>query len=569
MLCLQFYRACRGRHIEVATRLIARVDDPKSILLKGSLSVLHLMARKIDLTHLDILDALHKKYPNLQQCITPEKDDDIAHNRTPMSFACQFYNDKLLQWVLRCFNNTLTVISLFNAGLTGKLPLKLFEFTNLKVLNVSKNKLTGISEVDDCVAFICGELEKAVFSDNEFTVIPKGLFLLLKLNELNFSKNKVKELNLDGIEVHKIPLVKLNVSGNVIKAVPQQLFCLPYLEELNLDDNQITKLPEKIWFAPRLNQLNINSNLLTELPVPNVEDEGDVADDESDSTASSYISVKSHFSQSYRETMMATGEMIEIEEFDIRAKQLYGLHLKKLELNKNKLQVIPPNLPCLAPFLQTLSIADNELNVTPCIKNLPQLLKRLDFSRNKLTKFLPKTLAQNKIPPLKKCPISQSNKCNHFSHEKLNKLEYLDMSHNNIDDNINTRHDILYFEKLSKLNLSNNQLKKFPDFVLHQSFLSELNISNNPGITTIPCELSRLENLRSFKCDGISDPAIRLLNKLNTSEMLEYLRSRMKRYLCACMHVCMCVRVCVYICVVCIHKSTSQKKLKQGASFKM
>ena len=204
-----------------------------------------------------------------------------------MSFACQFNNDKFLQWVLRCFNNTLTVIDLYNAGLNGELPLILFEFTNLKYLNVSRNKLERISKVNDFVAFDCGELEKAVFSDNIFTVIPKGLFSLPKLKELNFSKNKVKELNLDGVEMHKNFLVKLNVSGNFIEAVPQQLFCLPHLEELNLDDNQLAELPEKIWFAPRLKQLNVNNNLLTKLPVPTCEDEEDVDDDESHSTVSS------------------------------------------------------------------------------------------------------------------------------------------------------------------------------------------------------------------------------------------------------------------------------------------
>ena len=352
--------------------------------------------------------------------------------------------------------------------------------------------------------------------------------------------------------MHKIPLVKLNVSGNFIEAVPQQLFCFPHLEVLNLDDNQIARLPEKIWFAPRLKQLNVNNNLLTKLPVPTGEDEEDVADDKSHSTVSSYVSVKSHFSQSYRETMMACSETIEIEEADIRVKQGHGLLLTKLQLNKNKLKVIPPNLPCLAPFLQTLLVADNELNVTPCIKNLPQPLKKLDLSRNNLTKFLVKALAQNETYPKTKCPISQSEKCKHSFHKKLTKLEYLDMSHNNIDDDVNTRHDILYFEKLFKLNLNNNQFQKFPNFVLHQSSLLELDISNNPGITTIPCELSRLENLQDFKCDGISDPVARLLNTMSTCKKLEYLRSRMKR--CCIMCVCVCAGivyvVCAHVCVL-------------------
>ena len=186
---LYYHRACRGKHIEVATRLIARVHDPKSILLKESLNVVHLMAWKKDLTNLDILDALHRQYPNLQLYInsqTPVKGGDVTHKHTPMSFACQFKNDKFLHWVLGCFNNILTVIDLYNAGLTRELPSVLLEFTNLKYLNVSKNKLERISKVNDFVTFECGELEKAVFSDNIFTVIPKGLFLLPKLKGVKF-----------------------------------------------------------------------------------------------------------------------------------------------------------------------------------------------------------------------------------------------------------------------------------------------------------------------------------------------------------------------------------------------
>jgi len=533
--------------------VLQRVDDPNTTLLHtamGSLNVLHLMGY-LKNTNLDILDALYRKYPNLLQCIncrTPVQVDNNSHDRTPMSIACQVNNDKFLQWVLRCFNNILTVIDLYNTGLTGELPLKLFEFTNLKILNVSKNKLTGISEVNDCVAFTCVELEKAVFSDNKFTVIPTRLLFLPKLKELNFAKNVVEAIDLDGIEVRKIPVKKLNLSGNGIKGVPHQLFCLPHLEELNLDDNQIAELPVEMWFAPHLIQLNVNNNFLTELPVPT--SAGDITDHEFDSLGSedsSDISVKSLYSQSFRETMMAPSETIEFEEVDMRVRQgssSCGLQLTKLQLNNNKLWIIPPNLACLAPSLQTLLVAGNELTVTPCIKNLPQLIKKLDLSRNKLTKFLARTFAQNETYPSKNCPRkcfygSEQTCAAHFSHKKLVKLDHLDMSHNMIDDNINTTYDdnvnkeydgILYYENLLKLNLSNNQLKKFPNFVLYQSSLWMLDISNNPGITTIPYELSRLQNLFSFKYDGISAPIARSLNMwLSTTKKLAYLRLMMGR----------------------------------------
>ena len=545
---LYYCRACRCGYVEIAIHVLARVNDPNTVLLHtvmGVLNVLHLMGN-LKNTNLDILDALYRKYPNLLQCIndrTPARVDNSTHDRTPMSIACQVNNDKFFQWALRCFNNTLTVIDLYNTGLTGELPLKVFEFMKLKTLNVSKNRLTGISEVNDCVAFACGELEKAVFSDNKFTVIPKGLFLLPKLKELNFAKNAIRTLDLDGVEVHKIPVKKLNLSGNRVEAVPRQLFCLPHLDELNLDDNKIVRLPVEMWFAPRLNQLSVNKNLLMELPVP--KDAGDVTDHELyslGSDTSSNFSVKSHYSQSFRETMMVPSETIEFEEVDMRVQQgrqgpsSCGLQLTKLNLNNNKLKMIPPNLPCLAPSLKTLFMANNELIVTPCIRNLPRLLKRLDLSNNKLTKFLAKTFGQNETYPSKNCPRRcfyglEQTCAAHYSHKKLSQLDHLDMSHNMIDDNVNTRYDdISYYENLLILNLSSNQLKEFPDFVLRQSYLGMLDISHNPGIEKIPYELSRLERLFSFKYDGISAPEANILNTwFYTAEKLAYLRLMMGR----------------------------------------
>ena len=536
------YRACRCDYVEVATRVLARVDDPESVLfkvVKGTKNVFHLLGKK---TNLDILDALYRKYPNLQQKLnarTSAQVDKTIHDHTPLSIACQVNNNKFFQWALRCFNNTLTVIDLYNTGLSGELPLRLFEFVKLKVLNVTKNKLRGISEVNDCVAFTCGELEKAVFSDNKFTAIPKGLFLLPKLNELNFSKNAVEVLDMNEIEIHKIPIVKLDVSGNIIKAVPQQIFHLPHLEELNLDDNQIAELPVEMWFTPHLIQLNVNNNLLTELPVPTCT--GDVVDHELyslDSNITDNVSVRSRCSHSFRETMMAPSEMIEFEEVDIRVvhgPSSHGIKLTNLQLNNNKLHIIPPNLACLAPSLKTLLVAGNELTVTPCIKNLPLLLKRLDLSRNRLTKFLAKTFAQNETYPSELCPRKRfyglEQTCTHFSHKKLVQLDHIDMSHNMINDNVNMTYDgMVYYEKLLKLYLHNNQLKTFPEFVLHQPTLWALDISDNPDIKTIPYELSRLEQLFSFRYDGISAPITRILNTwFTTAEKLACLRSMMER----------------------------------------
>jgi len=548
-------RACKCGHVEVACQILARLDDPTAELLqvkKGSIILRVLGSRAKKKEHFEILDALFNKYKDVIKRHIFDRSQALAspktHGTTPISLACQYNhitkrcnNERFIQWTLRCFSNTLTTIDLYNTGLTGELPLQLFEFVKLKFLNVSKNNLTGITEAEDHLAFLCDDLEEAIFCDNEFKFVPKGLFLLSKLKNLNFANNQINNLNLDGIEVDRVPIKSIDLSGNKIGVIPYQLFCFPKLMELNLDKNEIIELPIEMWFGPCLVHLSINNNALLELPaVPQEvlqESHQECSDGSSiRSSIRSNISTKSTYSHSYRETMMVPCDTIEFEEADISSVQgsvARGLHLKKLQLDSNKLQQVPANLACLAPYLSELSIANNELTVTPCLRSLPVLLKKLNLSRNKLTTFLTPFFVSK--CPSEDCPRKKFygtiDKCSHWTHSNLVKLEKLDMSYNDIDDDINTKYNgILYYEKLIDLNLSNNKFKNFPDFIVHQPLLALLDVSNNYGIEKIPKSLARLP-LISFKYLGIADEVVKQLEcfPYDISAKLQYLRMLMER----------------------------------------
>lgn len=524
-------RACKCGHVEIAHRILARLIDPDAELLqvlKGSiiLRVLGGRARKDE--HFEILDALFKKYQNAIQGHIFGRNCSYTspkmHGTTPISVACQYNeetnqcnNERFIQWSLRCFSNSLTVIDLYNTGLNGKLPLKLFEFVKLKVLNVSKNNLSGLTEADDNSAFACNELEEVIFRDNKFPFVPKSLFLLPKLKTLNFANNEITDLNFDGFEVDRVPIERINLSCNNIEVIPNQLFYFPNLMELNLDKNKIVELPVEMWFSPSLVHLSINYNALIELPVPT---EGRAVDEFQAEVSTSSLdsnngNTKSSYSYSFRETMMVPYEIIEFEDDHIQGLAAQGLHLKKLQLDGNKLRRIPADLGCLAPHLSELSVASNELEVTPCLKSLPVLLKKLNLSSNKLTTFLTPIFVSNYYPSencLRKKSYGLVDKCNHTGHTSLVKLEKLNMSDNLIDDDIYTKYDgMLRFEKLLDLNLSNNRFKTFPEFILHQSSLLTLDVSNNHDIKKIPRLLAKLP-LVSFKYSGISDPIVRTLN---------------------------------------------------------
>ena len=463
---------------------------------------------------------------------------------TPISVACQYdedtnqiNNEKFIRWSLRCFNKSLTVIDLYNTGLTGKLPFILFEFANLKILNVSKNNLSGLTEAEDYLAFACNELQEAIFCDNKFAIVPKGLFLLPKLKIINFANNEITSLNLGGIELNQVPIKNINLSCNKLGVIPNQLFSLPNLVELNLDGNEIAELPIHMWFSPCLVHLSINNNALVELPVPTEAVEISHSEVSLSSLDSTDLSVKSSYSYSFRETMMTPYETIEFEETDIRmahGSSSQGLHLKKLQLDHNKLTEIPANLACLAPYLTQLSIANNELVVTPCLRSLPVLLRKLDLSSNKLTAFLTPFFVSNY--PSENCPRKKfyglEDKCTHCDHKALEKLVKLNMSDNDIDDDINTKYNgIVYFEQLIDLNLSNNKFKTFPEFILHQPLLSILDVSRNYDIREIPKVVAKLP-LISFEYLGIADPVVNILEcfKYDLSAKLRYLHMSMERY---------------------------------------
>ena len=475
----------------------------------------------------EILDALFEKYKDTIQ------GHIFGHNRvqaspkthmsTPISVACQYdeetneiNNEKFIRWSLRCFNKSLTVIDLYNTGLTGKLPFILFEFANLKVLNVSKNNLSGLTEAEDYLAFACNELQEAIFCDNNFAIIPEGLFLLPKLKIINFANNEITSLSLDGIELNQVPIKNINLSCNKLKIIPNQLFSFPNLVELNLDQNEIAELPVHMWFSPCLVHLSINNNALVELPVPTEAVEISYSEVSLSGLDSTDLNVKSSYSYSFKETMMAPYKTIEFEENDIGITQglsSQGLCLEKLKLDHNKLTEIPANLACLAPYLTQLSIANNELVVTPCLRSLPVLLRKLDLSSNKLTAFLTPFFVSNY--PSENCPRKKfyglEDKCTHCDHKALVKLVKLNMSDNDIDDDINTKYNgIVYFEQLIDLNLRNNKLKTFPEFILHQPLLSILDVSRNYNITEIPKMVAKLP-LVSFKYLGIADPIVNML----------------------------------------------------------
>lgn len=118
------------------------------------------------------------------------------------------------------------------------IPLNIVRFTNLRVLNVSNNRLTELPE-----AITKFPLTTLVAKNNliENSGIPKSL---ANLNQLR----------------------TFNMSGNRLDVFPHQLLDVPSIKYLYLGSNQIQELPRKICVMQQLKILYLGGNRLTELP---------------------------------------------------------------------------------------------------------------------------------------------------------------------------------------------------------------------------------------------------------------------------------------------------------------
>lgn len=94
--------------------------------------------------------------------------------------------------------------------------------------------------------------------------IPKEVFTLPNLWELDLSKNKLRSIPSEIRFLKKLRV--LNLERNALENVPKELCELVKLEVLNLRKNELYQLPDCLTELGRLNYLIISSNPIFKLP---------------------------------------------------------------------------------------------------------------------------------------------------------------------------------------------------------------------------------------------------------------------------------------------------------------
>ncbi|AWH84182.1 hypothetical protein HYN59_03210 [Flavobacterium album] len=138
------------------------------------------------------------------------------------------------------------------------------DFAALKdivILSVTNNK----SLLPEALDMIQGYpyLVELNLSDNNLDTVPPGLDKLADLKRVTFKHNNFTDMEAFAklTQVHK-----LDLTGNFITAIPDDIAKMELLEVLDLSGNKITELPEALLQMKRLKVLNLSNNPLKQLP---------------------------------------------------------------------------------------------------------------------------------------------------------------------------------------------------------------------------------------------------------------------------------------------------------------
>ena len=442
-----------------------------------------------------------------------------------LSYACRAYTDgnhKIIPSLLspETLGRHLTHIKIENIGLDS-LPLPIFS-SKLTHLELGKNQLTTLPIEEALRQDLCENLQELNLSNNSFSEIPKRTF-------------------------HLPRLTKLDARNNSISRVPEEMWSTPCLEELYLSSNALSCLPcpDYVYLSHGVQVSSIQTRML--------------------SFPHSFTGCDTRHVQSCRQSYM-TATTPESDAITGR------FRLKILDLSCNQLTEIPPGLPCLAPQLKSLKLSSNKIVHLghPC--NYPQLLEKLDVSKNICTSSI-QWCAE---PPNLVCAQSQLRRehssCSHIGHKTLSNLKLLFLEDNLLTcvmleecqredstersagsvvsaggvlvrgdhessggeeegrGNASVALPTLMFPNLESLRLSNNQLDSVPSGMHRHVEMRELKLDGNAGITHLPSNLHHLQELFFFSFEGISDPVVTELRSCsNTPDQLLYLKAREKQ----------------------------------------
>ena len=391
-------------------------------------------------------------------------------------------------------------------------------------------------DADAAIHELCHTLTKVILPDYRLIAVHPAIFYS-GIVHIDLKGNRLHDLPLFHSEFQSIPqcplLETLNISENEFTEIPEVVFRLPCLRSLLASHNRITALPLQMWLAPKLEVFRVAGNQITSLPCPDSFSLTRVGQPAPLQQVGSPVLRSTR--QSHINSTAGTPEELN----DLQR----GFSLRSLDLSDNRLTAVPRGLECLAPLLKTLKLANNRIAALGRIQDYPSHLETLEMSNNQVQGDFVLVQQGGAEHELRWCYQAQlaclNPVCSHYCHTKLSSLKQLNLSDNGLrtltlscppaagGGGGDTLLPELLFHRLNSLKLSRNRLGRVPENVHRLEKLAELNIDGNVDIREIPLNLCHLEQLFSFKFEGVQDPIVAELAACNSvSKMRRLMRSR-------------------------------------------
>uniref|UniRef100_A0A8C1WB48 non-specific serine/threonine protein kinase n=1 Tax=Cyprinus carpio TaxID=7962 RepID=A0A8C1WB48_CYPCA len=335
------------------------------------------------------------------------------------------------------------------------------------------------------------------------SVVPWGL---IHLHSLNLCHNQLRELPTptSSQEIICSRLSHVNVCENELECLPVgllhlgqlkriyaarnkliSLFNIPNgtnwiglrkLQELDVSDNSLTDLPSSILHCLKaLSSLNISRNKLGSFPDP---------------WACPLKICKASNNQ--------------IEFLPDTISIFWKTHLMEVDISENVLKELPSYIFELEAIV-SLKLCGNQISTLPSPNKWKcSCLRTLDLSRNQLGKTGEPT--------------------------KTRKLAFLTTWHRRDPEPVcPIQFPVILRDSLEVLFLNDNQLECVPPSVCVLKNLSELYLSNNPGIQELPIELGQLSNLWQLDIEDLNITNIPAdVRKDGPAAVLAYLRAELR-----------------------------------------
>ncbi|XP_077987035.1 uncharacterized protein LOC144441353 [Glandiceps talaboti] len=278
------------------------------------------------------------------------------------------------------------------------------------------------------------------------------------LSMLNLGETQITEVP---SELTEITILQMN--GNQLRNIPQDIGKLTKLQELNIANTQITETPPELYKLKNLTSLDMSNNQLKCIP----EDIGNLKKLQKLDVTANQV------------------EIIPIRLFKLK-------ELNELHMDDNTIYIIPEGIGKLRA-LKKLSLGKNNIKELPLdIFDLKELTE-LDMHENKLT-----TIPQDIC--------------------KLKKLRRVNFQANQIK---NVPLDLFAMQNLTELNMSGNQMKMIPSNISEK--LRVLRLSDNSIRYLNNAVLTQASKLEELSLDGnpLVDPPIAVC-KRGLKAMMQY-----------------------------------------------